>query len=95
MGTSEDDTWRVDSTPVPRELERASRRARVPQIRVRDADQFRRVLLQHVDTLGKLDVTDGERAETAEWRQRITDAPADRLWAEYQLLTGHRPGDQS
>lgn len=95
MVTSEDDTWRIGSTPVPRELERASRRARVPQIRVHDADQFRRELLQHVDTLGKLDVTDGERAETAEWRQRITDAPADRLWAEYQLLTGHRPGDQS
>jgi hypothetical protein len=94
MGTSEDNPWLIGSTPVPRELERASRRARIPQVRVHDADQFRRDLLQHVDTLGAFDATDAERAETAEWRHRITDAPADRLWVEYQLLTGHRPGHQ-
>lgn len=92
---SEDDTWLIRSTSVPRELERASRRARVPQIRVHDVDQLRRELLQHVDALDALDVTDAERAETAEWRERIATAPDDRLWAEYQPSTGHRPGSRT
>lgn len=87
MGTSDD-----ERLPISRERERAAARARPPHIQVHDAEQFRRDVLQHVDVLARLDVTAGERAETAEWRQRIEAAPTDRVWVEYQrqsTINGH------
>lgn len=83
MGKSDDDEWLV-SGALPRELQRTHARARPPHIRVHDAEQFRRDVLQHIDVLARLDVTAAERAETAAWRHRIEAAPAHRVWVEYQ-----------
>ncbi|WP_182066391.1 hypothetical protein [Curtobacterium sp. ME12] len=82
--TSDDDEWLLGSGALPRELQRAHARARPPQIQVHDAEQFRRDVLHHIDVLARLDVTAGERAETAAWRRRIEAAPAHRVWVEYQ-----------
>ncbi|WP_159573490.1 hypothetical protein [Curtobacterium sp. 18060] len=83
MVTSDDDEW-LRSRPESREQQRASARARPPHIRVHDAEQFRRDVLQHIDALARLDVTAAERAETAAWRHRIEAAPSHRVWVEYQ-----------
>lgn len=84
MKISDDEPWFVLPRSASREIERAAARARPPHIRVHNADQFRRDVLQHIDDLARLDVTAAERAETERWRQRIADAPSDRVWVEYQ-----------
>ncbi|MBF4587991.1 hypothetical protein [Curtobacterium sp. VKM Ac-2887] len=91
MVTSDDVEW-LRSPPVSRELQRASARARPPHIRVHDAEQFRREVLQHIDVLARLDVTAAERAETAAWRHRIEAAPSHRVWVEYQHPSSNDQG---
>lgn len=94
MATNDDEEWVARSGALSRELQRAHARARPPHIQVHDAEQFRRDVLHHIDVLARLDVTAGERAETAAWRRRIEAAPAHRVWVEYQHPSADDQGEQ-
>lgn len=51
-----------------RALDRAFRRGRTPRFPPNLAvEDYRGLLIEHVDALGRFDATDAERAETAEW----------------------------
>lgn len=72
-------------TSVRRELDRLIRRGRPIMLGpgLRSPAQVRSAILEVIDRRGGMDRNEAERTETAQWRQSIEAAPADRLWAEY------------
>jgi hypothetical protein len=69
-----------------RAFNRVARRGRTPRFPPNLAvEDYRRLLIEHVEALGRADTTDAERAETAKWRQAVIEAPADELRAELGL----------
>jgi len=85
MDTNNDGTWAADETWLAlggdtRVLDRVARRARRPQFQPNLAgEDYRRQLLEHIDTIGNADTTDQERADTAKWRQTVSEASAEEL----------------
>lgn len=85
MDKNEDGAWAADETWYTqgrdtRALDRAVRRARRAQFPPNlSGEDYRLLLLEHIDTVGRADTTDQERADSAKWRQAVTEASADEL----------------
>lgn len=78
----------MSSAEGARMVDRAARRARavLPPEGLPNGEAYRAWLYERVARLSEADRTEGGREEARQWRDRIGNASADALWAEYSQL---------